>query len=269
MSDALFDYLHLDGPEYDYLGHFRDMEWICEGHNDLGIEQQIDNGQIPNLAIGERNLPADAEPGNIANSGVTGASGATAAQTATQGMGGQAPSGGSGLGSQLGSAAVQTGADYLGGTQADDLGGTFMQNLSEQGGLGGGIANAAGFGEATGGAGSALASLFALALSFLCIIPLAAGAQSTDTNLLAIRKQPPPLTLTTTGVTAYCPSASGTVVLSWIPTPGTGDGKAITYTYTGSSDFVLSGSSLVIGPNGIAPANCGTVENVTITATQP
>jgi hypothetical protein len=266
VSDALFDYLHLDGPEYDYLGHFRDMEWICEGHNDLGIEQQIDNGQIPNLAIGERNLPADAEPGNIANSGVTGASGATAAQTATQGMGGQAPSGGSGLGSSIANAGMKTIGDALGGEGAmasdfssgEDVAATTNVGADFMGNLG-----------ATGGAGSALASLFALALSFLCIIPLAAGAQSTDTNLLAIRKQPPPLTLTTTGVTAYCPSASGTVVLSWIPTPGTGDGKAITYTYTGSSDFVLSGSSLVIGPNGIAPANCGTVENVTITATQP
>jgi hypothetical protein len=159
VSDALYDYLHLEGPEYDYLGHFRDMEWICEGHNDLGIEQQIDSGSIPNLAIGERNLPADAEPGNIANSGATGTSGATAAQTATQGMGGQASSGGSGLGSSIMNAGIKTAGDLMqgDGAQAQDftsgedaeavtnVGADFMGNLG-----------------AAGGAGSALASLFAL-----------------------------------------------------------------------------------------------------------
>ncbi len=36
----LFSYLgSLAGPEYDWLGHFRAPQFLCEGHNDNDAEQ--------------------------------------------------------------------------------------------------------------------------------------------------------------------------------------------------------------------------------------
>ena len=78
-----------------------------------------------------------------------------------------------------------------------------------------------------------------------------------------------PLRLMTAGVTADCTWPIGTVVMSMSTTGG--NGNAITYTLGGTptGDFVISGSNLIIGPNGVAPANCGKVEIVTITVSQP
>jgi hypothetical protein len=73
MSDDLYSYLDLSGAEYAYLGHFRDMEYICAGHNELGIEEQIDAGNIPDLKMEGKNTPAESEPGNISQSGNVGA----------------------------------------------------------------------------------------------------------------------------------------------------------------------------------------------------
>jgi hypothetical protein len=44
----------------------------------------------------------------------------------------------------------------------------------------------------------------------------------------------------------------------------------VTLSMTGdTTDFVLSGSNVVVGPNGITLADCGMTETVTVTATQP
>lgn len=74
MSD-LFAYLKCDGPEYDYLGHFREREYLEMGHND--IEGDINAGRIPSIHTGS-NVAAQTEPSSIANAGNTGMSGAGA-----------------------------------------------------------------------------------------------------------------------------------------------------------------------------------------------
>lgn len=49
-----------------------------------------------------------------------------------------------------------------------------------------------------------------------------------------------------------------------------GDGNAITFAPKGdTADFRIRPSGvIVVGPNGISPANCGTNQSLTITATQ-
>ncbi len=78
-----------------------------------------------------------------------------------------------------------------------------------------------------------------------------------------------PLQLQITGVMADCSWAPGTRVLIFGATGGTG--TTVTYTLGGtpSGDFAISGSTLVIGTNGIAAANCGKIEPVSIIGTQP
>lgn len=34
MTDDLFSYLDVSGPEFAYLGHFREARFLCAGHND-------------------------------------------------------------------------------------------------------------------------------------------------------------------------------------------------------------------------------------------
>ncbi len=77
-----------------------------------------------------------------------------------------------------------------------------------------------------------------------------------------------PLKVITTAVTADCTWAPGAVVMTMGTTGG--DGKAVTYTLGGTptGDFAISGNSVVVGPSGIAAANCNTVETLTINATQ-
>ncbi len=76
MERGLFAYLDdlpcgsiQSSPEYDYLGHFRESQWIEAGHNELGMEQQIEAGNIPDLHASGSNTPAESEPGNISNEG--------------------------------------------------------------------------------------------------------------------------------------------------------------------------------------------------------
>lgn len=35
MSRALLSYLDVAGPEYSYLGHFRQFRFLDQGHNDI------------------------------------------------------------------------------------------------------------------------------------------------------------------------------------------------------------------------------------------
>jgi hypothetical protein len=65
-----------------------------------------------------------------------------------------------------------------------------------------------------------------------------------------------------------CGVAPGSVVQT-LGTLG-GDGNAVTWSIAGdTTDFVLSGSSVVVGPNGVSTASCGQTKTVTATATQP
>jgi hypothetical protein len=64
-----------------------------------------------------------------------------------------------------------------------------------------------------------------------------------------------------------CGAAPGTVVAA-VATAG-GDGNGVSLAISGDTgDFTLSGSNVVVGPNGVAPANCGKTNAVTVSATQ-
>jgi len=48
-----------------------------------------------------------------------------------------------------------------------------------------------------------------------------------------------------------------------------GDGNPITWSISGdTTDFALSGNNVVVGPNGVAAADCGKVNIVVVTAAQ-
>jgi hypothetical protein len=98
------------------------------------------------------------------------------------------------------------------------------------------------------------------------LIGHSANAGSATATLAANKASP--LQLVITGVMADCSWAPGTKVLTF-GTAG-GDGKAVTYAFGGSptGDFAISGNTLVVGPTGIAAANCGTMETISIIGTQ-
>jgi len=71
------------------------------------------------------------------------------------------------------------------------------------------------------------------------------------------------------GATIACSAPPGTIVASLLPSGG--DGTAVAFSITGrgvASDLVISGSHLAVGPSGIAVAHCGSISNVTVTASQ-
>ena len=90
----------------------------------------------------------------------------------------------------------------------------------------------------------------------------------TATATLAANKAAP-LQLLITGVLMDCAWAPGMKVLTMGTVGGTG--TAITYTFGGTptGDLAISGNTLIVGPTGIAAANCGKIENISIIATQP
>jgi hypothetical protein len=105
---------------------------------------------------------------------------------------------------------------------------------------------------------------FALAVLALSVGAALAGSTS-ETVPVSVRPQP--LHIDVVGVNTECSWPPGTVILQYAPTGG--NGAPLVYTLTGdTADFAMSGSSLVVGPSGIAPANCGKVNTVTVTATQ-
>jgi len=106
----------------------------------------------------------------------------------------------------------------------------------------------------------------AAAILFLGCYPVYAGS---TTASVTVAKAAAPLRVITTGITADCGWPPGTVIMTMSAQGG--NGNPVTYSLaTGSSgDFVVSGSTVVIAPNGIAPPNCGKTENVTVNATQP
>lgn len=69
--------------------------------------------------------------------------------------------------------------------------------------------------------------------------------------------------------TIACNATPGTVVAA-VSTTG-GDGNAATFATSGgdTTDFVVNGTNVVVGPSGIAASSCGKTMTVTVTATQP
>jgi hypothetical protein len=103
-----------------------------------------------------------------------------------------------------------------------------------------------------------------LLLALVLAAPASAG---TVTTSLQITIQAPfALVFTPPAPTLPCTAAAGTVV-SALSTTG-GDGNPVTYSLTGSSDFVVSGANIIVAPAGLASADCGRVISVTVTANQ-
>ena len=98
----------------------------------------------------------------------------------------------------------------------------------------------------------------------------AAQAASSVTGTVTITLQAPlKVVFAPTAPTVACTAAPGTVVAT-LSTTG-GDGSPASFTATGgdTDDFAVSGSNVVVGPNGVAAASCGATENLSVAATQP
>ena len=80
---------------------------------------------------------------------------------------------------------------------------------------------------------------------------------------------PPPLTVafTPAAVTVPCDAKAGAVIATFTTTGG--NGKPITPVLSGTTNFALQGSRVVVAPAGIASSACGgKSEMVTVTAMQ-
>lgn len=104
-----------------------------------------------------------------------------------------------------------------------------------------------------------------------CAVLFSAGASAatiSKSTTVTVQAAPLAMVFAPAAPTIACGTAPGTVVLA-ISTTG-GDTNPITYSLSGdTADFALSGTNVVVGPNGVAAANCGKGLVITITATQP
>ncbi len=90
----------------------------------------------------------------------------------------------------------------------------------------------------------------------------------TATATAAVNVVAAPLKIVITGLAVDASWPAGMVVMTMGAVGG--NGKAIVYTFSGTAppDLAISGSNVVVGPNGVNPANGGTIETLTILATQ-
>jgi len=103
--------------------------------------------------------------------------------------------------------------------------------------------------------------------AMLWAIASPAFAGSATATLSITVQAPLAVALTPPNATEACGAAAGTVVSALSVTGG--DGNTVTWSISGdTTDFALNGSSIVVGPNGIALPDCGKVNNVVVTATQ-
>jgi hypothetical protein len=114
---------------------------------------------------------------------------------------------------------------------------------------------------------------FAFPALTAALILCAASAHAragTVTGTLSITIQKPlQIVFTPAAPTIPCTSAPGTVVSALSVTGGTGNPATFTASSGDTSDFAVSGANVIVGPNGVNPANCGSVPTVAITASQP
>jgi len=54
----------VDGPLYDYLGHFAQKQYLCMGHNDIDATGKIDNADDQNSYV--TNTEQGVAPGSSA-----------------------------------------------------------------------------------------------------------------------------------------------------------------------------------------------------------
>jgi hypothetical protein len=99
---------------------------------------------------------------------------------------------------------------------------------------------------------------------------LAAGddglAATTNTTVTITIASPMKITVVPVAPNIACETPAGTAIAALSLAGGTG--SPVAYSVSGSADFAVSGSNLVVGSNGIASADCGKNVNATITATQ-
>ena len=101
----------------------------------------------------------------------------------------------------------------------------------------------------------------------LMAIASPAFAGSATATLSITVQAPLTVVLTPPSPTEACGAGPGSVVSALSVTGG--DGNPVTWSIAGdTTDFALTGSNIVVGPNGIALADCGKVDNVVVTATQ-
>jgi len=82
-----------------------------------------------------------------------------------------------------------------------------------------------------------------------------AAAAPVSNNLTILVYAPFKFTFSPPAPLLACNAAAGTLVATMVPSAG--DGNPASYAISGdTTDFALSGSTVVVGPNGIAPANC-------------
>ena len=112
-------------------------------------------------------------------------------------------------------------------------------------------------------------SIAIAAVVSLVLAPVAAAAGSVSGTLTVVLGPPAlAMVINPSNVNEVCAVPQGTVV-SQLSTVG-GDGNPVAFSITGgdSTDFAISGSNVIIGPNGITAANCGQTEAVTVSASQ-
>ena len=115
---------------------------------------------------------------------------------------------------------------------------------------------------------------FLLAAALLVAAVSTAHAGSASATLSITIQAPFKITVIPANPSIACNAAPGTPVAALSMTGG--DGNPVTYAAGGgdTSDFAVSGSNVVVGPNGIAAANCPAIgqtstQTLTVTATQP
>lgn len=107
-----------------------------------------------------------------------------------------------------------------------------------------------------------------VAIAALMAIWCQSAIAGTVSSSATVTRNATPLVVNIIGFTVDCSWAAGTTVAT-LSTSG-GNGKPVVYTFGGTApvDLVISGNFLKLGSTGIAPANCGTTEPITINATQ-
>jgi hypothetical protein len=109
--------------------------------------------------------------------------------------------------------------------------------------------------------------LAASALALALASPAHAG---TATGTLPIAIQSPlQIVFTPANPQIPCNAPTGTKVAAISTTGGTGNPVTFTASAGDTSDFAVSGTNVVVGPNAIAAANCGSTQNIQVTASQP
>jgi hypothetical protein len=112
----------------------------------------------------------------------------------------------------------------------------------------------------------ALATIVAVSLIGATVAAQAASVSGTLTVVVA----PPALAMVInpSNVNEACEVPAGAVVSQLSATGG--DGNPVTFSISGgdTTDFAINGANVVVGPNGIAKANCGASQSVTVTASQ-